>query len=66
MKKTILFLLGVVVMTSFTACSPEEDIKNPDFPTYKPFEEFTSNTTNQKSTRPKSSHNSVIRMPASS
>jgi Domain of unknown function (DUF5017) len=45
MKKTILFLLGVMVMTSFTACSPEEDIKNPDFQPYKLFEDFTSNTT---------------------
>lgn len=44
MKKTILSLFGILALAAFTACSPEEDIKNPDFQPYKLFEDFTSNS----------------------
>lgn len=46
MKTTkILFAIGLVSILSFTGCSPEEDIKNPDLTPFLLYEEFNSNTT---------------------
>lgn len=46
MKTTkILFAIGFISMLSFTGCSPEEDIKNPDLTPFLLYEAFSSNTT---------------------
>ncbi len=46
MKTTkILFLIGLVSILSFTGCSPEEDIKNPDLTPFLLYEAFGANTT---------------------
>ena len=43
--KTTKLLFVLFVLISFIGCAPEDDIKNPNLPSYKLFEDFASNTT---------------------
>ena len=43
-SKTIKLLVALFVLVSFTACSPEDDIKNPNLASYKFIEDFVSNS----------------------
>ena len=42
--KTIKLLFVFFVLVSFSGCSPEDDIKNPNLPSYKFIEDFVSNS----------------------
>ena len=43
-SKTIKLLVAFFVLISFSGCSPEDDIKNPNLDSYQLFEDFVSNT----------------------
>jgi hypothetical protein len=45
MKNLKFIIFGLISLVSITACSPEEDIKNPEFSSFDLFEDFTSNST---------------------
>ena len=45
MKNLKFIIFGVFALVSFSECSPEEDIKNPEFSPFELFEDFTSNST---------------------
>lgn len=44
MKNFNLLLIGFISVLSFTGCSPEEDVKTPNFVPFELFEDFASNT----------------------